>query len=164
MINLENASKKALFWLTILHWVLYAGFCLVAPCSVILTKYGMVGEKVYIISGTGICVLLIFMLLGLKLIRQQINKIAVDSYLWKARLRAILNLIVSIVVPVGISVITFLIKDNMELALSCIKLCVTFIIVGLVEDCVLGTSVERENLIMDNSKADKEKAKRTAKV
>jgi len=164
MINLENASKKALFWLTVLHWILYAGFCLVAPCSVILTKYGMVGEKVYIISGTGICVLLVFMLLGLKLIRQQINKISIDNYLWKARLRAILNLIVSVVVPVGILLITFIIKDNMELALSCIKICVCLIIVGLVEDCVLGTSVERENLIRDRSKADKEKAKRSSKV
>lgn len=164
MIDLENLSKKSVFRLNILHWILYSLFTLIIPCIVIMTKYGMIGEKIYFISGTGICVLMIFLLLGLKLIRQQINKIAINSYMWKVRIRAILNLIVSIVIPVGILVIVFLIKDNMALALSCIKTCVIFVILGLLEDCVLGSSLERENMLMDKAKADQESAKRSRKL
>lgn len=164
MFNLEDASKRKVFWLTVLHWVLYSAFCVIAPCVTIMIKYGMIGEKVTFISGIGISILVIFLFIGLKLLKNQANRIPVDSYLWKARVKAILNLIFSLTVPVVVLFLVFLIKDNMALAISCIEICVWFILIGFVEDCVLGSSVERENMIMNNSKADKEKAKRSNKV
>ena len=164
MFNLENASKKKVFWLTVLHWVLYSGLCVIAPCITIMIKYGMIGEKITFISGMGISVLIIFIFIGLKLLKNQANRIPIDSYFWKCRMKAILNLIFSVVVPLVVLFLIFLIKDNMVLAISTIETCVWFIIGGFVEDCLLGSSVERENLIMNNSKADKEKAKRSYKV
>lgn len=164
MINLENASKKSLFWLTFLHWTLYASLCVIAPCITIMLKYGLIGERVTVITGVGISILVIFLFIGLKLLKNQANKIAIDSYLWKARVKATLNLIFSITVPVAVLILVFLIKDNSEVALSCIGTCSWFIMGGFIEDCILGSSVERENLIRDKSKADKERAKRSNKV
>ena len=164
MLNLENTSKKSLFWLTFLHWTLYSLFCVVAPCLTIMIKYGMIGEKVTVISGVGISILVIFIFIGLKLLKNQANKIPVDTYLWKFRMKTILNLIFSIIVPIVVLVLAFLIRDNMALALSCIETCVWFVLIGFVEDAILGASVERENTIRDNSKRDKEKSKRANKV
>lgn len=164
MINLEEVSKKKLFWLSVLHWVLYTAFCVILPCITIMTKYGMIGERITVISGLGISILIIFLFIGMKLLKQQANKISIDSYLWKARVKAFLNLVFSIIVPVSVLALVFLIKDNMELALSCISSCVVFILIGFVEDCILGSSVERENAIRDGSKAEKERAKRSNKV
>lgn len=164
MINLENISRKGLFWLTVLHWVLYSGLAIFAPCLTILTRYGMIGEKIKVISGIGICILVIFAFIGLNLLKKQANKIPVDAYLWQARVKAILNLIFSILVPIICLLVIMLIKDDMMLATSVIKTCVWYLIGAFVEDCILGSSCERENTIRNNSKRDKEKAKRTNKV
>ena len=166
MINLKEISGKALFGLSVLHGFLYTLFILLIPCSIVMVKYDLfvqveAGRR---LTAIGLIVLMGFLFVGLGLLKRQVKAIPVDAEGWKSVCRALLDLIYAILLPVIILFIVYFIRDNMILATNVIQLCIISIIIGAVENCILGSSIQRENAIRTNSSRNKQADSRSSKV
>ena len=165
MINLEDVSKKTLRGLTILHYILMYLLTLIIPCAIVMIRYGMIGEKTSVITGTGIVLLVVFSYLALVKLKKEVNeKISITAAISKARTKAVFNLICALIFPLVLILVLFLMKDNFDLAFQTIKYCAISLLVAALENFLLGSSVDRENAIRSLAEVDKEKALRKNKV
>ena len=166
MINLEKLSGKQLAGMTFLHGFLYTLFTLIIPCIIITVKYDIFtsAEKGMRLTGIGVMILLAFLFIGLGKLKKQIEAIPIAAQGWKAKARALLMFIYNIILPIIILVLAYFVQENIIVALTVIRLSIISILVGSVENLILGSSVQRENAARNNASTMKEAKKREDKV
>lgn len=154
----EYSNKK----LSIIYWCsLLAYFCimLVGPFCIISSRYDMFHNGKSGLTGFGICILLAFLVIGLRALKTKFDLLP-DNTVGQRRLKFTIQLFYSLALPIASIFILYALWSNFEIAFGTIRDSLIFIISGILVDNLVLKYVECERTIRFETQRDKEKAKR----
>jgi hypothetical protein len=112
--------------------IIYFGLILVAPIIIVSCKYELFvsSEKVGKLSGLGIIVAIIFGVIALTQLKKAINKLGEETPN-QQMLKYTLLMLYTLIFPALALIFAYCIKDDVDLAVSTLKMCMYFLIGGI---------------------------------
>ena len=153
----SNKKLRIIYWVSLLA---YFGLMLVGPICIITSRYEIFKEAgTKSLTGLGICILLAFAIIGLRLLKSKIVKFP-ENTVPQRRVKFTCQLVYSLAIPlVGIAVLVALHTD-FETAFLTIRDSLMFCIAGILVDNLVVKYVESERTLRFDSQRDAEKQKR----
>ena len=152
----SNKKLSLIYWISLLC---YFGLMLVGPICIIASRYQIFdgGEKA--ITGFGICILLAFLVIGLRA-RKKKFELLPENTINQRRLKFTIQLFYSLVLPIASIFILYALWSNFDIAFSTIRDSLIFVVSGILVDNLIVKYVESERNLRFDAQRDKEKAKR----
>lgn len=144
--DIENWSKKKLFWLSFAFNALYIAFMLIIPIIVICVQYELGSttvEKDKVFTGWSLMLLLIFTVIGLFALTKVLRKLP-DETLPQRQFKYTLELVKGLIPPIAAIFILFQFKSNFDLAFDTTLICIMSIIGGVAIDNLFVKFIDKE--------------------
>lgn len=154
----EYSNKK----LSTIYWCsLFVYFCimLVGPFCIIANNYEMFLGGKQGLTAFGICILLAFLVIGLRALKSKFNLLP-ENTVGQRRLKFTIQLFYSLALPVATIFILYALWADFEIAFDTVRDSLIFIIIGIFIDNLIVKYVESERALRYDAQRDKEKAKR----
>lgn len=158
--KISEYSNKSLKWLYIGFLSLYFLFMLVCPIVVIATRYQIFKEiNTYSLTGMGVCLLLIFVVVGMKALSNKIKTFP-ENTLAQRRVKFSFQLGYSLVIPIIAVAILVTLWLSFDRAFATLRDCLVFYVLAVLVDNLFVKYIESERKLRFDAQADVEKAKR----
>lgn len=150
--DINSWSKKKVWLITALFWLLYFLFATIGPCISVGVNYKIFSSSSFRLTAWGWIVIVIFATAGLKALFRLIKKL--PEYTRGEQLAKFsLELIGGLIIPVLILVGIHLVRVNMETALNTLKWAVISYMVAICIDNIFVKSFEVQlDLIKEHEK------------
>lgn len=157
----SNGKLRTLYYSSLL---LYFVFTLVSPIVVISQKYALfttAASTTMSLTGIGACILLAFSVIGVKKLKEQINKFP-ENTVAQRRIKFTCELVYSLAIPVVVVAVLIAFKLDFIRAYDTIRDCIIFYIIGILIDNLFVKYLASERSLRFESQKDVEKQKRMA--
>lgn len=154
----EYSNKK----LSIIYWCsLLAYFCvmLVGPFCIISNRYDMFHNGKNGLTAFGICILLAFLVIGLRALKSKFNMLP-ENTVGQRRLKFTIQLFYSLALPIASIFVLYALWADFDIAFATIRDSLIFVVIGIFIDNLVVKYVESERTLRFETQRDKEKAKR----
>ena len=159
--NIEKWSKKTMWGVTLICYILYFCIVVLAPTITVMVKYDIFGSANPMRNVTGFC-LIVIVICGLasyvfiKKVISKLPQISINEQRLKFGMETIFDCI-----PLGIALYAmFVVKDDINLAFDTMGICMWLFLAGILFNGLVIKFIDAEWFIRQGAKLDKEKAKR----
>lgn len=162
--NIARWSKKCMWGVTLLCYILYFCIVVLAPTITIMIKYDIFGKdessgSMISVTGFGLIVIVVCGLASYIFLKKAINKlpqISINEQRFKFGIETLFDCM-----PLGIALYAmFVVRDDIKLAFDTMGICMWFFLGGILFNGLFIKFIDAEWFIRQGAKLDKEKAKR----
>lgn len=162
--NIARWSKKCMWGVTLLCYILYFCIVVLAPTITIMIKYDIFGRNdgsrsMISVTGFGLIVIVVCGLASYIFLKKAINKlpqISINEQRFKFGIETLFDCM-----PLGIALYAmFVVRDDIKLAFDTMGICMWFFLGGILFNGLFIKFIDAEWFIRQGAKLDKEKAKR----
>lgn len=162
--NIARWSKKCMWGVTLLCYILYFCIVVLAPTITIMIKYDIFGKNkgsgsMISVTGFGLIVIVVCGLASYIFLKKAINKlpqISINEQRFKFGIETLFDCM-----PLGIALYAmFVVRDDIKLAFDTMGICMWFFLGGILFNGLFIKFIDAEWFIRQGAKLDKEKAKR----
>ena len=158
--NISEYSNKKLRGIYIVSLLVYFLLTLVAPIIVVSANYQMFKTAgVNTLTGLGICLLLAFSVIGLRVLKSKIIQFP-ENTVPQRRVKFTCQLVYSLFLPLIVVAVLFAMKSNFETAYQTIHGCIWFYLGGILVDNLVVKYVESERKLRFEAQRSSEVNKR----
>ena len=131
--SIENWSQKKLKLNFLFYGFIYLIFALVIPVIIVGVKYNLIKSSSVRLTGVGLILVVCIAVFLLKGVKRLLNKLPQDE-LKEQRFKFTIQMIYSLMLPIGGILLVYAIKQNVILACDTISYCLYSIIGAIVLD------------------------------
>lgn len=164
--NIDTWSKKCLWAVTAICYIIYFGLVVIAPTIIIGIKYDIFNNTssgLKNVTGFGLIVIVVCGIASYAFMKKILSKLPMISQT-EQRIRFGLETIFDCLPLAIIIYALFVVKDDLNLAYDTFKICLCFFLAGVIFNGLFIKFIDAEWNIRQGAKFDKEKEKRKSVV